>query len=258
MFRIGPKEIVYLPDGFVVTIRERNGEDEDILSKVKDNKDNTAINNFLASIIVDPKLTPQQIGEMKIKSKYYLLFRSRIQSLGSKVIFKHTFTGDEDKTKEAYFEEDLNNWDWDFSKPIEEFPLKPEDAGYFKYKCKPYPKDSKEKEVFELTLASGKKCRMKYLTGEGETKSLGKQMGELTINDKLRVREFELQMNSGNWEKIERFNMMTAKDMAEIRVKLEEMDNQFDLAVETVNPLTNQQEFISMFLKEDFFFPLTQ
>lgn len=258
MFRIGPTETVYLPDGFIVTIRERNGDDEDILSKVKDNKDNTAINNFLASIITEPKLTPKQIGEMKIKNKYYLLFRSRMQSLGAKVVFKHTFTGDEDKTKEAFFDEDLPNWDWDFSKPYIDFPFKPENPGYFKYKCKPYPDGTREQDMFESSTTSGKKYRMKYLTGDGETKTLKKQQNELSINDKLRVRDFQIQMSSGAWQTIERFNMLSSRDMAEIRTKLEEMDSPFDLMVETVNPLTGSQEFISMFLKEDFFFPLTQ
>lgn len=265
MFRMGPTEEVHLPSGFKVTIRERNGDDEDILSRVKDNKDGSALNNFLSAIITDPKMTGKQIAELKLKDKYYLLFRSRIQSLGSQMTFKHVFAGDEDKTKEVFFEEDLNQYDWDFSKPYSSFPFKPklelgngETDEYFKYRCTPYPDGSREEDGFEITLPSGVICRMKYLTGEGEQKSLKKSMNDLTINDKLRVRDFELKMDNGKWQRIERYNMLSAKDMMVIRTELDKRDEQFDMLVETVNPLTGQPEYISMFLKEEFFFPLTR
>jgi len=257
-FRMGPIEDIILPSGMPVKIRERNGDDEDILSKLKDNKSTSAIHNFLAAIIVDPKLTPEDISKLRVKDKYYLMFKSRIQSLGSSVTFSHTFTDGESKSKTISFDEDLDQYDWDFSKPLEEFPFKQGHKDYFQYRCTPYPKDTMDQDTFEFELSSKKKCRMEYLNGLGESKSLKKNTGDLSINDKLVIRNFEVQLENGSWQKVEKFSMFSAREMQQIRTKLEEMDSSFDLITELINPLTGGTELVSLLLKEDFFFPLTR
>lgn len=251
MFRMGPTITFMSPSGHEFTIRERNGEDEDILSKQKDTKDGSSINKFLSAIIVNPKLSDQDIQSLPSKDKYYILFKSRIQSLGDKVHLNYTFQ------KEQYpvpFEIDLNEYDWDFANP--NFP-KEGDQDYFKYRCSPYPAEIRESPQFILELSSGKKIRMYYLTGVGEAKTLGKTEGDLTINDRLRIRGFEVQGNSGEWIKMERFNMFTSREMAEMRTKLFEKDTPFDLIAELTNPKTGAVEAISLFQTEDFFFPTT-
>lgn len=255
-FRMGPTEDVVCPSSMPVTIRERNGDDEDILSKLKDNKSTAAMHKFLAAIIVNPKLTFEDVAKMRVKDKYYLMFKSRIQSLGYEVNFDHTFTDGDEKTKTVNFDEDLSNYDWDFSKPLTEFP-KENDNNFFKHRCTHYP-DTLMDDTFEFELLSKKKCRMEYLNGLGESKSLKKDTGDLTINDKLIIRNFEVQLENGTWQKVERFSMFTAREMQEIRTKLDQMDKPFDLITEVINPLTGQSEQISLFLKESFFFPLTR
>jgi len=257
-FRMGPKENIVLPSGMPITIRERNGDDEDILSKLKDNKSTAAMHNFLAAIVVNPVLTPEDVAKLRIKDKYYIMFKSRIQSLGSDLTFSHTFTDGDTKTRTVQFDESLDNYDWDFSRPHEEFPFKPENDEYFKYRCTPYPKDTMDTDTFEFELVSKKKCRMEYLNGLGESKSLKKNAGDLTINDKLIIRNFEIQLDNGSWQKVEKFSMFSAREMQEIRSKLDKMDDPFDLLTELINPITGNSELVSLFLKEDFFFPLTR
>lgn len=257
-FRMGPKEDIILPSGMPVTIRERNGDDEDILSKLRDNKSSAAMHKFLAAIIVNPVLTFEDIAKMRIKDKYYLMFKSRIQSLGDEITFNHTFTDGEDKSKLITLDENLSKYDWDFSRTFEEYPFKPDHPEYFKHRCTPYPKGKMDEDTFEFELLSKKKCRMEYLNGLGEAKSLKKDTGDLTINERLIIRNFEVQLDNGNWQKVERFSMFTAREMQQIRTELDRMDQSFDLVVEHVNPLTGQVELISLFLKEDFFFPLTR
>ncbi len=251
MFQMGPTLTFHCPSGNEVTIRERNGEDEDILSKQRDTKDGSSINRFLSAIMVDPKLPEQSIQQLPSKDKYYILMKSRMQSLGNIVSLEYTF---QKETVPVHFEINLMDYDWDFANP--NFP-KEGDENYFKYRCTPYPKEINESPEFTLELSSGKKVRMHYLTGVGESKTLGKAEGDLSINDRLRIRGFQVQGNSGEWMTIERFNIFSSREMAEIRSRLFQMDTPFDLIAELTNPKTGVIEAISLFQTEDFFFPTT-
>lgn len=242
-FANGPTLTVVSPCHNLFEIRERNGEDEDILSKVKDNQDGTAINNYLSHILVNPRLTPDEVNQLPSKTRYYLVLMSRIQSLGHNATISHIF---QDDTKEYSFEVDLR-----------ELLLKSvDDISLSKYHCTEYPESIKTSPYIFGAIPSGVKFRMQYLTGVSEKKALEIGLPNLTINKRLVIREFEIE-NHSVWQKIENFRTFTSKDMVLIRGILDLADKSFDMQVDLKNPNTGKVETISLLQTDDFFFPKT-
>lgn len=243
---LGTTVEIKLPDGNTVTIREQTGEDEDTLSRLKDSRDGSAVNKFISGLIIDssyPSTTPEAVSKMKSRVRNYILLNSRRFSLGDEITYTHTFA---DATKQD-FDDDLADYLWDYEG--KDFPLPGEDGFDPKY-CMPYPDDSTH---FEFEISSGKKCKMRYLTGEAEMQSLGFKES-VSINSRLIVREFELE-NEGAWTKIERFNMFSSREMSEVRKVLKSQDPEWELLTTVTHPVSGLTEEVSLFVVEDFFFP---
>ena len=82
---------VTLPSGQGVEIRESNGEDEEVLSKVAYVKDGTSYYRYLANIIVEPRVNHEEVKKWKSTDIYYAMFKSRLISLGSSMEFEYEF-----------------------------------------------------------------------------------------------------------------------------------------------------------------------
>ena len=71
-----------------VTIREQNGEDDDILSNPVDAKTFMNISKFIAGIVTDTDitatrlLTPEDVQKMPSLDRYAIMVNSRVFSLG--------------------------------------------------------------------------------------------------------------------------------------------------------------------------------
>lgn len=241
-----------LPSGNKLRIREQNGEDDDVLSKVKDNKDGSAMHNYIAAITLEYNgttgLTGEQVKTWGLRDKYYAILKSRRFSLGDVVFFDYTF----EDGKQLGFEEDLAKYDWDFStgKP----PQKGQ-KGYSKDVPQSYPSET-DKSI-EFKLSSGKICCYEFMTGEHEMKTLGKSENELTLNDRLRFRNFKLKLkDSDPWTQLDRFNMFTAREMYDIRTHLDMNDPDFILKSDVRHPDGGRTESISLLHISDFFFPV--
>jgi hypothetical protein len=239
---VGPTYDVLLPDNQIVTLRERNGDDEDVLSKVEDFQKGTGIPKFLAGLIQGNKLTWQEVQKWKVRNKYYLMYKERMANFGSVVEWEHEFV---DGTK-VMFEEDIARFDRNFTEKLD-----PE-ADIVEGQIVPYPIGY---DKIEGKTSSGKKYRCDYLTGEGEIRTLDKTVNTLSINERLRVRNFELQMADGTWKLVEKFSMLTAREMSEIRTLVDDNDPMFDLRVTVRNPKDGTPEEVSMFQLATFFFP---
>lgn len=244
----GATHDITLPSGKYIKMRERNGDDEDVISRTKDARDGMSIPNFLSKLIVSEPMTPAMILKWKVRDKYYLLFKERLLTWGDEMTFDHKFADGETHN----FTEDLSKFDWDFTDPNARAPKKGEE-GYEMARILPY--DSGENHMLEGRTSSGKNFRMKYLTSELENKTLGSTMDSLSINDKLRIRDFELQDAGEVWHKVEKFNMLNAKEMQEIRKVVLEKDGDFDLTVEVTHPTKGIIEYVSLMNLPDFFFP---
>lgn len=236
---------VILPSRRKVTIRERNGEDEESLSNVGDFTNGTAVPKFLARLT---GLSYEEIQKWPIRDKYYLLLKERILSIGSILTFVHRFS---DGSEQA-FDEDLSGYDWDYSKP---FPKEGE-INYKPGRALPYPEYSKPDSFkFEGRTASGKNYRMLYLTGEKEISTLGIDQSTLNSNKQFTLREFEVQLDNGLWVRMERFSSFTARDMAEFRNSVQANDQDFNLSVIVKHPKSGLVEETSLMTETDFFLP---
>lgn len=215
------------PDGVTYTLRERNGNDESILGRVEDFKNQTAISKFLAAVIIGPKkFTAIEVQQLPIRVRNYLMLMERCHEYGDKIEWEHTFRDDDSKVA---WEEDLTQF----------------------FNCPKYPESKK----ITGKLSSGKVYQMDFLTGEMDVKlSLEKPLGDITINDRFTQRNFELQDGNGVWRRIERFDMMNSKDMRELRKVVEEQDPEYNFMLTIKNPRTEVKETVSLLFITDFFF----
>lgn len=241
-----------LPSGRIVTVRERNAEDEEALSKGRDFKNGLAIPNYLSRIIVSEPTPPEQILGWPIRDKYSLMVKDRRTTFGDIVEFQLEFDDGKNGTVKENFEEDLSKYDWDYSKPFPE----PGTQEFYSERIPPYPQAFGELNGwFEFKTSSGKNCKMKYLTGEGEVSVLDKDVEDIHINDKLRVRDFHIQLAGGNWQRVERFNILSAKDAMEIRKVIKDVDGDYSLRTWVKDPITRQSSQVSLLTVDGFFFP---
>jgi len=245
---------VFMPTGQTYTIRETNGEDDDIMSKVANHKDNTAIATFLSRIIVSEKVTPEQILDWPIANKYYLLLKSRIHSLGNILKFKYDWNvPGTDETQTFEYEEDLNKYD----APLKDIMAATDPSIELKkltpIQIRPYTFPNTLE--IEHTLTTGQKIMFTRLNSHGERKAADKPVEETTINDKLRLRDLKVLTTEHGWIKVENFKGFSGKEMVEIRKFVEENEVSFEMPMKIENPNTKQVTYAPLISLTDFFYP---
>lgn len=238
------------PSKFDVTIREQNGDDDEVISKMKHAMKGEQVNIMVTNLVLNCSLTGgrvtlDQVKKWKNKDKYYVLFKSRIFSLGDEITYKHTCQN-EACGKETTYEEQLLPYDRDFSKPDDESDNK------FKYQITPYPNGIDTEVEFELT--SGKKLKYQYLNWESERIMLEMDRNEISKNTDITIRKLEW-LNEGKWQKIENYRLFSAKEMAEIRKHIKYNDKPFEAISETTCPFCGNIDHITLIAQPDFFFP---
>ena len=251
----GKRLKVKLPSGHTVTIREQNGNDDDIISTVSDALNGVMLSKFLAEIIIDQDvkqgmLTYEDIKKWKVNDVYYLILKSRIHSLGNILEFK-VVCQNSNCRKENAFEEDLSIFDTN----LENYkPLSVEDPKYNPYRIKPYIKGKNMGET--ITLPSGKIVRFEYLTVEGEYFYGLYTQENLSKNKELIVRNLSLNIGSEEWQPIANFAIFSPIDMRAIRNSLAELETIFEPMMECTCPHCKNSTAVSLMKQPDFFFPL--
>lgn len=251
----GQIKLLTCPSGFRVYIREQNGNDDGILSNVSLARESSAINTFIQDVVVwaehgatpDNRLTEEQVLELRLRDKYYILMESRIFSLGAILKFDYDWGGGQPPVS---YEEDLSQFIWDFSSgpfPEEGSPDYPFEA------IKPYNSGINVQYV-ETTLSSGKKVKFKYMDGYSEQFLIKLPEFKLDINSRLVARDLHLEVD-GKYMKVENFKPFKSREMAELRDLVEEVDSQFDGVIELTSPYdqtTTRQYLVRL---PDFFYP---
>jgi len=259
---VGATKEVLLPSGFKVTIREQNGEDDDVVSRVANNGDGTAINKFLSNIITKNdslehgKYTSENdIKLWKLKDKYYLLLASRLFSLGGEMKFEYTCPQPECQ-KPTVLEELLQRYDWPLDKEIpKEGDENYEDFirdFYAPYVVTRYPNGAETHK--EFILSSGLPVRYKYLDGIGEKSILDKSKGNISKNDELTARDFSIKKGE-KWQKVTNFAMFSARLMQEIRANVKKNDSQFEISSDIHCQHCDNLNTVSLISLPNFFFP---
>lgn len=240
------------PSGYSYTLREQNGEDDDILSNPVTSRDLTNLSIFISSIVVDTdrtksgKLTVEDAFDLPTNDRYAILFNSRIHSLGESVEFTYDW-GPKNGGKVEY-EQDLNEFlfDYQFEPTEEELASKPHAVPY-------YPMGKTDRDI-AFTTTSGKKILFDLLNGHGESLFVGLPVEERTKNKELVVRNLRLEVN-GKFEKVQRFNLFSVKDMQEIRKEVRTCDPNFTGLTDIENPISHQKVLINISEIPNFFYP---
>lgn len=241
---------IQLPSGKKIRIRERNGEDEEIISKVKNTDDGSSLNKFLTNLVVwddekNGKPTEADIIQWKLADKYVALVKERIFSLGAEMVFEYEFKNG----AKAQFEEDLSKYDWDFAKGNP--PAKGE-PGYLETYPKAYPNGKEKVRIF--TTSSGKTIEYDYMTGVGEKRALDIDPKELTSAHTLLLRNIKLRSGSESVP-LHSTKVFSAKDLSEIRTDILKNDPQFELITRLEGP-KGVVEYITLLSVGAFFTPV--
>jgi len=238
------------PSGHSYTIREQNGEDDDILSNPVRAKTLQNLSDFASGLIVtntrnSGRLTSDEIQELPALDRYVILFNSRVFSIGKDVDFE--FDWGKENGGIAQYEVDLNDFLFDYSSvPTEEVLNSKPNAVPF------YPAPEKEKGI-EINLTSGKVVSFDLLSGTGETYMVSLPIK--TKNSELKARNLKLSVQ-GKFEVVENFRLFSVKDMMEIRAKVNEYDPIFAGQTDIENPhKSDQKTIINVVAIPGFFYP---
>lgn len=241
------------PSGHVFTIREQNGDDDETLTSIDGDKKEENIKNlnlFLSSIIrentVNNKkhLTIDEVNELKLKDKYYILLKSRLHSIGNNLRFGARCPK-KDCKHETIFKEDLTKYDTDLS------TYNPE-AEKYKYQITPYPAGKDLTKT--LTLSSGRKVRYTYLN-VGAEYGISKQ-DKISQNSELYARSLALyNPQTQQYETLGSFNVFSKKDMIELGKEIEDNDQQFMMFMELECQKCGFKWEVPFLYLKDFFFP---
>lgn len=228
------------PSGHRFTIREQNGEDENILSNPSDVKNLMNLTKFISAIVVKTdftktgKLSIQDSLELPLLDRYCILMKSRIFSLGDTLEFTYRWGNKEEgNEQEVEYEEDLNLFVFDNygENPSEsELDSKPNAIPY-------YPLDESKGIVEQLS--SGKVISYDILTGKGEQFLITLPESKRTRNAELMARNLKLQVE-GKFETVHNFSSFTVREMAEIRRIIKSNDPVFEGLTDIVNPETGE------------------
>lgn len=236
-----------LPSNDQITIREQSAADDDVLSAAtRGSTVIDTINNFVMGIVTEYRgkkgITKDEVLSMKLRDKHFILLKTRMHSIGPIVEFDHKC---DSCGQESHWEEDLTQYDADFSSPVETHgPKAP----------KPYEPDSGPQ--FEIELSSGKRFRLYYLNGRGEKKILqAMKNGTLSKNVELFSRDIHIEVQ-GEWTPISSVNILSKREGVELSKAVAEKDAQFLLGSDVVCPNCNHQEFLPFTTISDFFFPV--
>lgn len=256
LIHMGPTTKVSLPSGREIVIREQNGRDDDILSKVVSGTDGSNILNFISSITEEDKSLkrkplPEDIKKWHTNDRYVALIASRIHSLGKILSFEHVCSNAECKRNKPggqgsfKLTEDVGVYIGDFKDPN----YKPK----YIYSATPY-KNGMNLEV-ELVLTSKKKVKFKIKDFDIEQKELEASDEERTNNLSLTIRELRLFIDN-NWEVVHDFQCFSPRDMVELRKGLVDYDPTFTPLTRVQCPTCGNVEWVNILYLPDFFYPL--
>lgn len=252
----GPIKELVGPSKKKFYIREQNGADDDLLSSSSLMKENNNLNMFIVSIVVmtdafdEGVLNLKNIGRLAIKDKYFILFASRIFSIGNDIKFKYNWGKDKGGVHD--YEDDLSSYLWDYS-DLENNPLPDEgDEGYNRFMMQPYSNDPYNKMLH--TTTSGKEFRFSMMNVQAEL-TLMKRGDDISRNDDLLARNLEQKVDS-NWIAVKNFSFLSKRDTIELHTVVEELEKPFFGFTELENPIDGGSVIYPLISDPAFFFPL--
>lgn len=251
------KEFTFkLPSGYEVTIREQNGEDDDILSNPVDAKTFMNLSKFISGIVIDTDmtanrlLTPEDVQKMPSLDRYAIMINSRIFSLGETLEFKYSWDGPADgQVREVEYEVNLREeflFDYGTIPSMEEMEAKPNAIPF-------YPVSKQSSEI-HFTTKSGKEMCFDLLNAKGEAYVLNLPASERTKNQELVARNLKLKVGD-KYELVKNFRMFNPIDMMDIRSTIKGFDPLFHGTTQIEDSETGQKIMVPVMAVDNFFYP---
>jgi hypothetical protein len=239
---------INVPSGDTFSIREQNGNDDDLLSR-PDVDEATTINRYIAAIVQagpeGKRLTLADVEKLLLRDKYTILFKSRIFSLSENLIFGYKW---DPEAESIEYMVDLKEYVWDYKTPLPGLL----DEKYSIRRIVPYPVDGRE---VKFSLTSGQEVSFEFLDGVGEKYLLGIKQTDRSINKQLVARAFKV--NDGTkMVTVKNFQTFSSKDMMEIRNKMEEVDPPMEGTTSITNPDTQESIELPIIAIKDFYYPV--
>lgn len=244
------------PSGYKWTIKEQNGEAEDILSNKAASKGLKNILNFIAYItvsqdFVNKVVTGDDLEELPLLDKYCIMLKSRILSLGEEVEFDYHWNrldGEKEALPVTYSVELTEYLFNDYSKEPGEEELQNKNKFAVPY----YPNGNKSKDI-KFTTTSGKEVYFDLLTSKGENYLITLPESEQSKNKTLVARNLRM-MVKGELNKVENFQMFSTRDMFEIRKFVNSCDPEFTGLCEINHPSDGRSTYINLLGLDSFFY----
>lgn len=250
------------PSGHTYTIREQNGQDEEILTNVADVRNIMNLTKFIQALIVETSrkngrgLTVEEVLALPVLDRYCIIFNARIFSLGNVMEFTYNWQHADGSVDKLELEQDLN----EFLLPYDRIMAKEISEDELVAICdeKPnaipmYPISGQEKGI-EITLESGKKVKFDLLDGNGERYAVKLTDDKTTRNAELLARNLMLEVD-GKWDRVQNFSLFTRKDMAEMRKHVRAIDPVFQSLTDITHPHTGETIKYPLIGNSAFFFP---
>ena len=250
----GREKTFTLPSGYEVTIREQNGEDDDILSNPVEARSLRNISRFIAGLVVRTNMTATGVlsvddaHAMPSLDRYCILIESRIFSIGNTMEFSHDWVDMDGRKRNVEYEVDLREeFLFDYSKAPSAEELNSKESAL------PFYPEPMVREL-EFTTTSGKTLKFHLMNAESEQYLLSLPEDKMTKNQELIARNLQLKVGD-KFEKVTNFKMFSMKDMVEIRSFVKGHDPIFQGTTTIMDPVTHQVMDVPIIGIDSFFYP---
>lgn len=243
------------PSGHSYTIREQNGNDDDVLSNQSEASTLMNISRFISGIIVNTSfksnglITPEEVQqEMPILDRTAILLQSRIHSLGDTLEFNYNWgKGPDGKELVISYEQDLYELLFDYSKTPDEETLNQ------KPNAVPFYAGGKKLTNLEINTRSGKQLQFDILTPAGEVFIMSTPSTLQTVNTGLLARNLRLLVD-GKYERVQNFKLFSPKDMQDIRNAVNQYDPIYLGMIDIENTQTKVTTKVPFMSLDNFFY----
>jgi hypothetical protein len=265
-----------------VTVREQTGEDEELLTRNEYVNKGESVLRFLQSIIISGEMfdnrkpTLDELKNTRTSILNYLLFRSRIFSLGAELKFVWQFKDNRGNMVPYDMVEDLTPYYYEvdadavqnlksllatnpseYQSAYNEWASKLRAEKDIRKVLVPTLLDGNELPTGkgrELTLPSGRKVRYQYITSNTSKYLLEQDEKNISLNDLFYARVLEMLSDDGRWLTVKTLRPFTSKELATLRGDINTYDSTWEPKMTVPNP-HGEDLIVDVMGLSDFFFP---
>lgn len=250
---------VKLPSGLYVSLRETNAEDDGVISNYSKLGDGSAIDEYISGVTVkgekSNRLTIEEVRELKVRDRYYILLLVRVLSLGNTLKFIHVCTSEKCQKLKLDNKYTGTEWEEDISVFITNLDnIPPNQEGTSSLLITPYSNGNNKLIEFTLDNAEGTRLRYKALTGRLENELAARGTKDFNQNSVIFARKLEVFIDN-KWVEANSLKRFSSREAAMIRNHIRENDGEWQPLTNIVCPNCQTVSQTPIFGIKDFYFP---